>query len=470
MVRAISLPARFVTMFLLGAPLLAQSIPNWTAPRYWSGAERTPIPGKPDSGGFRLEGTLPTTPTSPLPFVAINPCRLVDTRQPGFPVGFGQPSLVGGVPRDFDLDSDPLCTTIPESVAAYSLNITVTNTQGPGFILIFPRGEAQPLVSTLNYSGGQTIANAAVVPAGINGGVTVIAGVSGTDLIVDVNGFYSPGVALGNTFLGVDAGNFTMTGCCNTGIGEVVLQPNSTGAANTAVGFAALHFNDAGAFNTAIGASALFSNTNGLENTALGTAALAHNTTGGNNIAIGREAGINLTNGTDNIDIGNPGIAGESATIRIGDSVLHTRAFLAGVRDVATGAADGLTVLIDSNGQLGTVSSSASVKREISGVGEASSPLLKLRPVSFFYRDDAAGIRQYGLIAEEVAQVMPELVQFSPNGKAQTIRYHFLAPLLLNELQKEHRRNEEQNVTIESLRARLDALEARRAGVEAPTR
>jgi hypothetical protein len=137
---------------------------------------------------------------------------------------------------------------------------------------------------------------------------------------------------------------------------------------------------------------------------------------------------------------------------------------------VTTGAADGLTVLIDSNGQLGTVSSSASVKREIVDVGEASSSLLKLRPVSFLYRSDTEGIPQYGLIAEEVARVMPELVQFSETGAAETVRYHFLAPLLLNELQKEQRRNEEQESRIGKLLARLDALEARVAECEAPTK
>ena len=131
-------------------------------------------------------------------FVGVAPCRLVDTRQSGFPPGWGTPSLVQGQPRNFDLNSDPLCTGIPAGVDAYSLNITVTNTQGPGFILIYPQGGSQPTVSTVNYVAGQTIANAAIVPAGTNGGVTVIAGVSATDLVIDINGYftdqYNPGV------------------------------------------------------------------------------------------------------------------------------------------------------------------------------------------------------------------------------------------------------------------------------------
>jgi hypothetical protein len=118
----------------------------------------------------------------------MTPCRIVDTRGPAGT--FGGPSLPASVSRDFPLPAGP-CAGIPASVSAYSLNITVTNTQGPGFILIYPQGSAQPLVSTLNYLAGQTLANAAIVPAGTSGGVTVIAGVSGTDLIIDINGYYS---------------------------------------------------------------------------------------------------------------------------------------------------------------------------------------------------------------------------------------------------------------------------------------
>ncbi|MGZ5385667.1 MAG: tail fiber domain-containing protein, partial [Acidimicrobiia bacterium] len=185
------------------------------------------------------------------------------------------------------------------------------------------------------------------------------------------------------------------------------------------------------------------------------------------NIAVGSSAGSTLTTGVGNIDIGNPGIAGESSTIRIGS--VQTRAFLAGVRGRTTGVADGLTVLIDSNGQLGTVSSSARVKRDIAGMGEQSSALMKLRPVSFFYRSDAVGIRQYGLIAEEVAEVMPELVQFSPAGEAETVRYHFLAPLLLNQVQKQNRQIEEQQKTIDALNTTLDVLGQRLQALERQT-
>jgi hypothetical protein len=274
-----------------------------------------------------------------------------------------------------------------------------------------------------------------------------------------------------NVFLGRGAGNYTMTGLSagsNTAVGVNALSSDTDGDFNTACGASALQNTTTGSANMATGASALSANTTGGGNTALGAGALSDNTGGSFNIAIGKDAGEFLTTGSFNIDIGNSGVAAEAGTIRIG-SAAQGRAFLAGVRGVMTGAADGLTVLVDSNGQLGTINSSASVKREIADVGEASSSLLKLRPVSFLYRNDSEDIRQYGLIAEEVARVMPELVQFSAAGSAETVRYHFLAPLLLNELQKQDRRNEEQESMIEKLLARLDALEARAAEFETPT-
>jgi hypothetical protein len=174
---------------LAAAAMLAQDIPltNWTVPAY-----RT----QGSSGGL----TTMTDISNGVSFTAVSPCRLVDTRQAGFPAGYGTPALVAGAPRNFDLNSDPLCTGIPTGVEAYSLNITVTNTQGPGFILIYPQGGAQPPVSTLNYVAGQTVANAAVVPSGTGGGVTVIAGVSGTDLIIDINGYFASTLNSGQYF------------------------------------------------------------------------------------------------------------------------------------------------------------------------------------------------------------------------------------------------------------------------------
>jgi hypothetical protein len=163
------------------------AVPNWTVPPY---TERS------SSGGI----TTMADATPPRVFIGVTPCRLVDTRtttMPNFPAGYGPPALSQGAPRNFDLNSDPQCTGIPAGVSDYSLNITVTNTQGPGFIKIYPTGGSVPAdISTLNYLAGQTVANAAIVPAGTGGSITVIAGVSGTDLIIDINGYFAD--TLGN--------------------------------------------------------------------------------------------------------------------------------------------------------------------------------------------------------------------------------------------------------------------------------
>jgi hypothetical protein len=212
--------------------LLAQQIPlsNWTVPPYHGAAA---------TGGL----STMTDVTPGIAFVGVAPCRLVDTRTttlPNFPAGYGPPALTQGQPRNFDLNSDPLCTGIPAGVEAYSLNVTVTNTLGPGFILIYPQGGSQPTVSTLNYLAGQTVANAAIVPAGTNGGVTVIAGVSGTDLIVDINGYFTDEYNAGVSFEAISATTAPAILGQNTSTGDAiavegVVTSASAGAASAAV-------------------------------------------------------------------------------------------------------------------------------------------------------------------------------------------------------------------------------------------
>ena len=162
-------------------------------------------------------------------------------------------------------------------------------------------------------------------------------------------------------------------------------------------------------------------------------------------------------------------MAGESATIRIGDAD-QTKTFVAGIRGVTTGAADAISVMIDSNGQLGTVSSSRRYKEDIHAMSEAASTtsdrLQQLRPVTFRYKQHAPGAEtgekpiQYGLIAEEVAEVFPELAVLNEDGQPETVKYHLLAPLLLNEVQKQREALEEKDRRVEELEARLARLEA----------
>src|SRR4029077_13533876 len=171
--------------------------------------------------------------------------------------------------------------------------------------------------------------------------------------------------------------------------------------------------------------------TTGAFNTAIGLNALLNNTTGTNNIALGGAAGDQITTVDDIIDIDNNGQSPDSRTIRIGQ--VQTRTFIAGIRGVTTGTADAIPVLIDSLGQLGTTSSSRRFKKQIKPMDNASEAILALNPVTFHYKSDTTGTPQFGLIAEEVANVNPDLVVRDENGEIYTVRYDAVNAMLLNE-------------------------------------
>lgn len=265
---------------------------------------------------------------------------------------------------------------------------------------------------------------------------------------------------LENFFAGKNAGNLTMMGGANVGVGENTLLANTSGNANVAINLNALSDNTEGIQNIAIGVGALDQNTSGSSNTAVGHRALEKITTGFQNIAIGKEAGVSLTaNDNNNIDIGHNGVVGDVGTIRIGSAGTHFKTFMAGIRGVTTGMADAVSIMIDSAGQLGTVSSSRRFKQDIQDIGEASNDLMKLRPVQFSYKSDKTSTLQYGLIAEEVAEIYPELVVHSPDGQIETVRYHLLSSMLLNELQKQYKINDQQKNEIEQLKAKMSRFE-----------
>ena len=267
----------------------------------------------------------------------------------------------------------------------------------------------------------------------------------GTGALANVNETASGG--FNNTAFGAAALFFNTTGDGNTGIGDRALNHNTTGGFNTASGVNALFNNTTGGSNTASGVSALISNTTGNDNTASGGLALRDNITGFGNIAVGRSALLNstgnknigigykageaLTAGHNNIFIGNQGAGDESQTIRIGTAQAQT--FIAGI--VSAGV-DGATVQVDGNGQLGIAPSSARYKQDIVPMGTNSEGVLRLRPVTFAYKEDARHVKHYGLIAEEVAAVYPELVTRTATGEVQTVKYQELIPMLLNELQR----------------------------------
>src|SRR5437763_7590113 len=228
-------------------------------------------------------------------------------------------------------------------------------------------------------------------------------------------------------------------GDSNTAVGAAALLLNTVGSQNVAVGTDALVYNDNGADNAAIGWFALFENTTGGVNTAIGAEALSNNTTGFNNIALGFAAGDLLTTGDDNIDIGNEGVVDEAGTVRIGTDGLQTRTFIAGITGVVV---SGAGVVVNASGQLGVAASSARFKDEIKPMDKASEAILALQPVTFRYKHDLdpAGIPQFGLVAEQVEKVNPDLVARDEQGKPYTVRYEAVNAMLLNEFLKEHRK------------------------------
>ena len=282
----------------------------------------------------------------------------------------------------------------------------------------------------------------------------------------------------------------TTTGTQNSAFGSAALQANTTGMQNAAFGNSALIANTSGNTNSAFGTGALLASTTANLNSAFGFEALVASTTGSNNsafgegalfnlktgsgnLALGAQAGLNLTGAeSNNIYLSNSGVAGESNTARIGTDL--TAVFITGISGRTS--ASGVGVFVNTSGQLGTLTSSRRFKHEIADMGAESDLLMKLRPVAFYYKPelDETQTRQYGLVAEEVAQVAPQLVVYDKDGAPQTVRYHFVNAMLLGAVQKQQRRIEEQaralqkqqstidlqQKEIQDLAERLDKLEA----------
>jgi hypothetical protein len=267
-----------------------------------------------------------------------------------------------------------------------------------------------------------------------------------------------------NTANGHQALSANTTGDSNTANGFDALFNNTTGSFNAANGANALALNTTGGFNVANGGFALFSNTTGINNVAEGFDALFNNTTGSSNIAIGPGAGVNLTTGSNNIDIGNEGVAGESGVIRIGNSDRvsgQTATFIAGIRE--TPLAVGVAVGITPDGQLGVKASSARFKEAIKPMDRASEAILSLKPVTFRYKKtvDSKGTPQFGLVAEDVAKVAPDLVARDADGKPFTVRYDEVNAMLLNEFIKEHQKVQRLEAALAAVNERLKAQDAK---------
>jgi hypothetical protein len=210
---------------------------------------------------------------------------------------------------------------------------------------------------------------------------------------------------------------------------------------NTTASFQALQNSTSGGANTAIGASALPSNTTGGGNTAIGSGALFNNTTGDSNTALGISAGQGVTTATNVICISTDG------------ANVNNSCFIGNIHGVTTQIGDAIPVVIDSAGQLGTMNPSRRFKKEIRPMDNAGESILALQPVTFHYKNDTSSTAQFGLIAEEVAEVNPGLVLRDKDGKPFTVRYDAVNAMLLNEFLKEHRKVEKLEATVASLAA-----------------
>jgi hypothetical protein len=262
-----------------------------------------------------------------------------------------------------------------------------------------------------------------------------------------------------NTAVGFHALFSNVKGDNNTAIGSSALQNNTKGLANTAAGALALQNNTTGDANAAFGMFSLFNNSTGFRNTAIGVESLKK-VNGFDNIGLGYEAGKNISAGSFTICIGSPGVSGDNNTIRIGTTGVQTATFIAGISGVTV--PDGVGVIIDINGKLGTIVSAARYKEGIKPMDKASEAILSLQPVTFRYKQelDPKGIPQFGLVAEDVAKVDPDLVVRDEEGKPYTVRYEAVNAMLLNEFLKEHKRNEKQEATIAELKSQVQVLTA----------
>jgi hypothetical protein len=423
-------------------------------------------------------------------YTSIEPCRIFDTRAAGGPLAPSVTHLftVVGASSDFTLQGGHgggcavpgFVGGVPQ-VQAVVLNFVAVAPEGPGDLRVWPSDHTLPNSSILNYTSGFTIANGIVIPVRQDqegGDIAVLAAVSGTNVLADVVGYFSSGSptqGLDNLYLGTGAGNpGVSTGSHNTAVGISALRANTNALFDTAIGALALAGNTIGANNTAVGWSALGTNSTGSNNTAAGFRAMANCTTGeGNtaiglgallglttgrfNVAIGSNVGANLILGSNNIYINSSPSGDEDSTIRIGTNGLQGATYVAGIIGAPV-AANGGPVYVDASGKLGTsLMSSLRFKEDVQNMGEQTAGLMKLRPVTFHYKpeyDGGSHLLQYGLVAEEVAQVYPELVQYGQDGKPFAVRYHVINTMLLNEVQRQHRKLEEQRVQLAELAAR----------------
>ena len=307
----------------------------------------------------------------------------------------------------------------------------------------------------------------AVCQEGCIGGNTVL---GDNALLNNTTGFANTAIGQGALFSNTNGSNNTAVGAntltnsttanFNTATGDGALQNTTTGTENTATGAFAMLDNTTGDSNTAIGLQALEFNKTGNDNTAIGHNALLQ-ARGSSNIALGSSAGLNITAGSNNIAIGNVGGEGDTGIIRIGTAGTQTATFIAGIRGTPLSNGAAIAVGITADGQLGVRVSSAQFKEAIKPMNKASEAIFSLQPVTFRYKKDPAALAQFGLVAEEVAKVSPDLVARDKEGKPFTVRYEEVNAMLLNEFLKEHKKVEALETKLAKVEAMLEKVSAR---------
>jgi hypothetical protein len=342
---------------------------------------------------------------------------------------------------------------------------------------ILPNAKAVSPPPDGGYPGGNTAEGQSAL-LGLTTG-TYNTAVGYLSLLSNTEGQFNTAIGAGALLADVGSQD-AFYGSRNTAVGAAALLNNSSGSDNTANGAFAL-LNNFAYQNSAFGSNALMSNNSGNNNTAIGTKALFNNTLGDSNTAVGLHALYSNSNGSDNTAVGasalfgnngsgnialgvgaGTGIVEASGVIAIGSAggKVSNSCFIGKIRDVTTQFGDALPVVVDSSDQLGTMSSSRRFKKEIKPMDQASEAILALKPVTFQYKADAKGVAQFGLVAEEVATVNPDLVIRDKNGEIYTVRYDAVNAMLLNEFLKEHLEVQSQRAMIERQQKQIESLTA----------
>ena len=429
---------------------------NWTAPPYWTPPRTAAESTREARMGVSAEGmTVQAESWSswPLPFVAIAPCRIVDTRV-ATSDGFHQPNFGDDESRSFPLPTSTDCPGLPATPGAYSLNIQFRPMTQLAYLTAYPTGTTRPGVSTLTAGPAAWVENAAIVPAGTSGQIDVYCQYAGR-VVIDVNGYYGSNNA-SNTFLGMDTGNFSMTGMYNTAIGYGSMHANTTGSNNTASGFGSLESNTTGYDNTASGYYSLSANTTGHYNTASGYNSLVNNTTGAGNTGSGLDAGYSNTTGDENTFLG------YDANAAANNLTNATAIGYNAVVDASNHIRIGNGSVTQIGGQVAWSNlSDARAKSDIRDLDLGLDFVLALRPVSFTMKT-GDGRTDMGFLAQDVEALLGDDYSVLGIGgdadRTLSLRYTDLIAPLVKAIQAQQAHIDTQQSQIDELRRQVQIL------------